>query len=56
MKYWIFLLLMALLLTGCGAEDTFETVADELVLPVMAMPGRITVDLPGDTAMPVIEN
>lgn len=56
MKYWVFLLLMALLLTGCGAEDTFETVADELVLPVMAMPGHITVDLPGETAMPVIEN
>lgn len=56
MKKCVLLLLMVLLLTGCGAEDTFETVSDELVVPVMAMPGHITVQLPGETAMPVIEN
>ena len=55
MKKWILLLLM-ILLTGCGAEETFETVADELVLPVMAQPRFVCVDLPGETALPVIEN
>jgi hypothetical protein len=55
MKKWMFLLLM-ILLTGCGAQETFETVADELVLPAMAQPRFVCVDLPGETAMPVIEN
>lgn len=56
MRKWIVLLLMILLLTGCRAEETFETVADELVQPVMAQPGTISVQLPGETALPVIEN
>jgi len=56
MKKCVPLLLMLLLLTGCGAEDTFETVSDELLLPVMATPGNISVELPGETALPVIEN
>lgn len=55
MKKWMLLLLM-ILLTGCGAEETFETIADELVLPVMAQPRFVCVDLPGETALPVIEN
>ena len=55
MKKWILILLM-ILLTGCGAEETFETVADELVLPVMAQTRFVCVDLPGETALPVIEN
>ena len=56
MKKYLMLLLMTALLTGCGAEDTFETVADELVQPVMAQPRFICVDLPGETALPVVEN
>ena len=56
MKKYLFLLLITALLSGCGAEETFETVADELVLPVMAQPRFICVDLPGETALPVIEN
>lgn len=44
------------LLTGCRAEETFETVSDELVLPAVAQPGRIRVELPGETALPVMEN
>lgn len=56
MKKCCFLLLMILLLTGCRAEETFETVADELLLPVMAQPGHISVQLPGETALPAIEN
>lgn len=56
MKKWCVILWMTLLLTGCGAEETFETVADEILLPAMAKPGHISVDLPGEAAMPVIEN
>ena len=56
MKKWILLLLMTVLLAGCAPEETFETVVDELVLPAMAQPGYICVELPGETAMPVIEN
>lgn len=55
MKKWILVLLM-ILLTGCSAEETFETVADEQMIPVMAQPRFICVDLPGETALPVIEN
>ena len=54
MKKWMILLLM-ILLTGCGAQETFETVADEPVQPVMAQPRFVCVDLPGETALPVIE-
>lgn len=56
MKKWMLLLLMTGLLTGCSAEDTFETVADELIQPVMAQPRFVCVDLPGETALPVVEN
>ena len=56
MKKWLSLLMMAVLLTGCGAEDTLETISDELLVPVMAQPRNISVDLPGEAALPVIEN
>ena len=56
MKNCVLLLLMMILLTGCGAEQTMETVADELVIPVMAQPRLICVELPGETALPVFEN
>ena len=56
MKKCFCFLLMTLLLTGCAAEETFETIADEMALPVMAQPGNISVQLPGETALPVFEN
>ena len=55
MRKCVLILLMILLLTGCRAEDTFETITDEYILPVMAQPGAIHVELPGETALPVIE-
>lgn len=55
MRFFCVLLIMVLL-TGCAAEETYETIADEILLPVMAQPGYISVDLPGETALPVIEN
>lgn len=56
MRKCLCVLWMMLLLAGCGAEETFETVYDELVQPVMAQPKHICVQLPGETALPVIEN
>lgn len=53
MKKWILWISLALLLGGCGGEETFETVADEAVLPVMANPRQITVRLPQDMAEPM---
>ena len=48
--------LLALLLTGCAAQETMETIADEILQPVMAQPGEILVSLPGETAMPAMES
>jgi hypothetical protein len=56
MKKCLFLLLITALLTGCAAQDTFETVSDEQILPVMAEPRHVAVSLPGETALPVMEN
>ena len=54
-KLW-WLLPVLLLLSGCAAEETFETVADELVQPVMSAPAQIDVRLPDDAAVPVLES
>lgn len=45
----------AAILTGCGTEETFETVMDEPVVAAMASPGKITVQLPPGTAAPAME-
>ena len=56
MKFiWIWVLL-ALTLTACAAEETFETVSDEQVLSVMAQPREIMLELPENAAAPVLEN
>lgn len=51
-------LILALLLTlsGCGSAETYETVADEMYIPVMAEPGEIWVELPEDSVMPAMES
>lgn len=54
-KCWIFVLL-ALLLSGCASEETFETVADEWAAPVMAQPREISVNLPDNAVAPVLES
>lgn len=53
--FWIWALL-PLVFTGCAAQETFETIADEQVLPVMAQPREIAVQLPEEAAVPVLEN
>lgn len=56
MKIKVLIALMALLLTGCGAEETFETVSDDLVQPVMAQMRQVSVWLPEDAAAPALES
>lgn len=52
-KLWT--LMIALLLCGCGAEGTFETVADEMVLQVSAQPRAVLLTLPEETLLPAME-
>lgn len=54
-KCWL-LILTALLLSGCAAEETFETVADDWATPVMAQPREISVRLPDNAVAPVLES
>lgn len=49
-------LILALLLCGCASEETFETVADDFVIPVMAQPKEISVRLPDNAVAPVLES
>ncbi len=56
MKKWVAMFAMVLALAGCANKETMETVADELVVPVMAEPSQIQVKLPGEAAMPVSES
>ncbi len=55
MKKCLILVLLAFLLTGCGAESTMETVNDEYIQPVMAQKQQILVSLPVDAAVEVLE-
>lgn len=49
------IVLCVLLLSGCAAVETFETVSDELVQPVMAQERKITVSLPEEAVAAVVE-
>lgn len=54
MRKICWLLLVALVLTGCGGEETFETIADGMVFSQTA-PRELHVALPEDTVLPVME-
>ena len=56
MKKLGMMLMMALLLCGCGAQETFETVADEMVMEVVAKPREIFLTLPEETLLPAMES
>lgn len=56
MRKLLWIPVVLLLLTGCGAAETMETIADEMILPVMAEPKEIWVALPEDSAMPAMES
>ena len=55
MKKIIGCMLCFLLLTGCTAEETFETVADELVESAIAEMRDIVVALPEGMAAPAVQ-
>ena len=55
MKKGIWLLLIALLLTGCGTSEVMETVSDEHVQEVLAPVREILVELPDEAAVPAVE-
>ncbi len=56
MKKLIFALSVLLLLTGCGAQETFETVSDQNMQPVMATLQQLTLALPEEAAAPAMES
>ena len=55
MKKWWLLLMICDMLSGCGAEETFETVADE-ILEVAAVQRQVMVVLPPEAAAPASES
>ena len=57
MKKLVMGLMLAPLLSGCGAKETLETVADDIPLqPVLAEPAEISVRLPDNAVSPVLES
>lgn len=48
--------MLSLLLTGCGAQVTLETIADEAVQAAVAQPREIHVELPEEAVLPVMES
>ena len=56
MKILASALLILALLTGCAADETFETVADVWADETLPPPASICVALPGETALPVMES
>lgn len=54
-KLWI-LCILALMLTGCGAQQTFETVSDVPEMPVSAQMRQILVDLPENANTAAMES
>ena len=56
MKRIALVAVLSLLLVGCGKAETMETVADEMMIPVMAQPKEIWVALPDESVMPAMES
>ncbi len=56
MKKCLLIILCCLILNGCAAEETFETVADEQAQPVMAPVREMTMELPSEAASPTVES
>ena len=54
-KVWILLLLM-LFLTGCGAQETFEILEDEIPVLEVHAPQQFFVSLPEEAAAPTFQD
>ena len=55
MKMILWAAVLSVLLTGCGSRENAEYVQDSPEGTVMALPREVTVDLPGEAAMPTME-
>lgn len=56
MKKLCLVLALSLILAGCGAAETYETLADEMVQSVMAEPREIQLTLPEEAILPAMES
>lgn len=56
MKKFCVIMLLLLALTGCAAQETFETVNDEYVESAMVSMQQVALNLPEDAAVSVLEN
>lgn len=56
MKKLLLVLVCAVMLTGCGAQDTMETIADDNVTPVMVQIQQVQVTLPNEAAVATLES
>jgi len=52
----LILLMIVLILTGCSPAQVYETVTDELVVPVSAQPREIRFDLAQEPVLPAMES
>ena len=55
LKKFMFVLAAVLLLSGCGAQETFETVSDVNAAPVLATQNRLQISLPDEAAVASME-
>ncbi len=56
MKTVLMFVLCLCMFTGCGGEETMETIADEMVEPAMAQIRQIMVSLPEEAASPTVQD
>ena len=56
MKKCAVFLLISMMLSGCGAEETFETIADEFVQSAAAPLREVMLELPEEAVLPASES
>lgn len=56
MRKLLLIMGIALLLTGCGAQETMETIADEMIQSVSAQPREVYLELPEEAVLPAMES
>ena len=56
MKILMGVLALAIVLCGCGAEETFETIADEFVQSAAAPLREVILELPEEAVLPASES
>ena len=56
MKKWLFVLVFAAILTGCGTKETYETVEDLIPAEPVMTPPQFFVSLPEEAASPTFQD